>query len=314
MHAVLGMPTAPEIRPSGHCFSPFDCEFWKRCTANKPSDWIFYLPHLNATTFTELDGNGIESMRDIPSDFSLTPAQQRVVDAVVSGQEYISDDLGDALVHLGPPAAYLDFETFSPAVPLYAGTSPYQRIPFQWSIHHDDGVGDVRHFEFLANGDVDPRREFAETLLHAIDRASGPIIVYSPFEASVVHDLAAFLPDLSGSLLAVIDRVCDLLPIVRTHVAHPGFLGSYSMKAVAPALVLGFGYGDLDGIADGNDARTRQHQRWTGEAEEGWDGSNSHLSRVAKRPPNPALRRGGRQIADLPPSSPLLIFRHYSGP
>ena len=105
----------------------------------------------------------------------------------VSGQEYISDDLGDALAPLGPPAAYLDFETFSPAVPLYAGTSPYQRIPFQWSIHHDDGVGDVRHFEFLANGDVDPRREFAETLLQAIDRASGPIIVYSPFEASVLR-------------------------------------------------------------------------------------------------------------------------------
>ena len=103
MHAILGMPTAPEIRPSGHCFSPFECEFWTRCTASKPSDWIFYLPRLNATTFAELDGNGIESMRDIPSELSLTPGQQRVVDAVVSGQEYISDDLGDALVPLGPP-------------------------------------------------------------------------------------------------------------------------------------------------------------------------------------------------------------------
>ena len=60
MHAVLGMSTAPEIRPGGHCFSPFECEFWTRCTANKPSDWIFYLPRLNATTFAELDANGIE--------------------------------------------------------------------------------------------------------------------------------------------------------------------------------------------------------------------------------------------------------------
>ena len=254
MHAVLAMPTAPEIRPSGHCFSPFECEFWTRCTANKPSDWVFYLPRLNATTFAELDGNGIELMRDIPSDFSLTPGQQRVVDAVVSGREYISDELSNALAPLGPPATYLDFETFSPAIPLYAGTSPYQRIPFQWSIHHDDGVGDVRHFEFLANGHVDPRPDFAETLLHAIDRVSGPIIVYSPFEASVLNDLAAFLPDLSQSLLAVIDRVCDLLPIVRAHVANPRFLGSYSIKTVAPALVPGFGYGDLDGIAVGNDA------------------------------------------------------------
>jgi hypothetical protein len=43
-------------------------------------------------------------------------------------------------------------------------------------------------------------------------------------------------------------------PIVRAHVTNPRFLGSYSIKTVAPALVPGFSYGDLDGIADGNDA------------------------------------------------------------
>jgi len=33
------------------------------------------------------------------------------------------------------------FETFSPAIPIYINTRPYQRIPFQWSFHHDDGTG-----------------------------------------------------------------------------------------------------------------------------------------------------------------------------
>jgi predicted RecB family nuclease len=254
MHAILAMPIAPEIRPSGHCFSPFSCEFWDRCTADKPADWVINLPRLKAAMFAELDANGVESMRDIPPDFPLTPGQRRVMDAVVSGLEFISDELPDALIPLGPPASYLDFETFSPAVPLYVGTRPYQRIPFQWSLHHDDGAGDVRHFEFLADGDVDPRREFAETLIEAINRTTGPIIVYSPFEATVLRDLAGLWPDLSERLLGVIDRICDLLPILRTHVTHPEFLGSYSIKAVAPALVPGFTYDDLDGVADGNDA------------------------------------------------------------
>lgn len=254
MHAILGMSAAPEVQPSGHCFSPFPCEFWDRCTADKPSDWIIYLPRLRATAFAELVANGIESMRDIPPDFPLTAGQRRVLDAVVSGQEFISDELPEALTALGPPASYLDFETFSPAIPLHARTSPYQRIPFQWSIHHDDGAGEVRHFEFLANGDVDPRREFAETLIEAINRTIGPIVVYSPFEATVVHALATFLPDLSSSLVAAIDRMVDLLPIIRRHVTHPEFLGSNSIKAVAPALVPGFNYDDLDDVADGNDA------------------------------------------------------------
>lgn len=38
--------------------------------------------------------------------------------------------------------------------------------------------------------------------------------------------LAGFLPDLFERLFAVVDRIVDLLPIVRTHIAHPGFLGS----------------------------------------------------------------------------------------
>lgn len=254
MHAILALPVAPEIRPSGHCFSPFPCEFWDRCTADRPDDWIFYLPRLKAARFGELDADGIESMRDIPVNFALTPGQRRVVDAVVSGQELISDDLCDALVPLGPSASYLDFETFSPATPLYPGTRPYQRIPFQWSVHHDDGAGDIRHSEFLADGGVDPRRDVAENLLQVIEQFPGPIIVYSGFEASVLRDLAGFLPDLSERLFALIDRISDLLPILRTHVSHPEFLGSYSIKAVAPALVPGFSYDDLDGVVDGSDA------------------------------------------------------------
>ena len=256
MHAILNAPGAPEIRPSSHCFSPFPCEFWERCTAGKPEDWVFHLPHLRAKAFAELETNGIISMRDIPTEFPLTRAQRRLVDAVQSSREFISPELGDALAVLGPPATYLDFETFSPALPQYAGTSPYQRTPFQWSIHYDKGEGEIRHTEFLAAGDVDPRREFTKTLLEATGGTVGPIIVYSGFEASVLRELAALFPDLSGRIWSVVDRLQDLLPIIRRYVSHPDLLGSYSIKAVAPALVPGFTYEDLDGVADGNDAST----------------------------------------------------------
>jgi hypothetical protein len=254
MHSVLGLPDAPQIHPDGHCFSPFECEFWGRCTASKPLDWIFHLPHLKHTTLALLDAQGIESMREIPPDFPLTVPQRRTVEAVTSGRTFVSDDLGEALGPLGPPASYLDFETFSPAIPLYVGTSPYQRIPFQWSMHRDDGDSRLSHFEFLAEGDVDPRRQFAETLIDTIERTPGPVIVYSQFEASVLRELSSCLPDLSAKLLAVINQICDLLPVVRRNVVHPSFLGSYSIKAVAPALNPTFRYDDLDGVADGGDA------------------------------------------------------------
>lgn len=161
MHAILCLAGAPEVRPSCHCFSPYECEFWARCTANKPSGWVFYLPRMRATTLVQIHEAGIELIRDIPRDFALTPGQQRVVDVMILGREFISEELLDALAPLVAPTSYLDFETFSPAIPLYPGTSPYQRLPFQWSMHFDDGAGNVTRFEFLADSSTDPRRQFA---------------------------------------------------------------------------------------------------------------------------------------------------------
>jgi len=30
---VLSLSSAPDIAPSGHCFKPYECEFWKHCSA-----------------------------------------------------------------------------------------------------------------------------------------------------------------------------------------------------------------------------------------------------------------------------------------
>ena len=41
-------------------------------------------------------------------------------------------------------------------------------------------------------------------------------------------------------------RLWDLLPVVRNHLYHPDFLGSFSIKNVLPALVDDAGYDDLE--------------------------------------------------------------------
>jgi hypothetical protein len=175
-----------------------------------------------------------------------------VVNAAKSGNVYRSPELAKELTAVAPPVSYLDFETFNPAIPLYPNTSPYERIPFQWSLHHDGGEGLLAHAEFLAGGEMDPRREFAATLLAAVERFLGPITVWSSFEAGVIQELSGLFPDLADRLAAVLDRIVDLLPIVRNHVAHPAFRGSYALKSVAPAIAPEIVY-DGD-ITDGGEA------------------------------------------------------------
>jgi predicted RecB family nuclease len=253
MHQVLCSTETPEIRASRHCFRPHDCEFWQRCSSQKPQDWVFYIPRLSSADFDKLEGSGVVSMKDVPTDFPLIPKQKRVVDAAKSGQVYRSPKLVKMLPLLAPPTSYLDFETFSPAIPIYPNTRPYQRIPFQWSWHYDDGSGSLVHADFLAKGETDPRREFSETLLKVSERFSGAIMAWSNFETRVIRDMAELYPDLAERLIAVLYRIVDLLRVVRDHIAHPDFYGSYSMKAVAPAVAHEVDYDDLD-IADGGAA------------------------------------------------------------
>jgi len=127
-------------------------------------------------------------------------------------------------------------------------------VPFQWSLHRVDGYGAIEHREFLADGRVDPRPAFVESLVAALSGSSDPIAVYSGFEDGVLGDLATVVPARADELSALRARLVDLLRIVRRHVYHPAFGGLYSVKVVAPALVPGFGYDDLTEIADGHAA------------------------------------------------------------
>jgi len=69
-------------------------------------------------------------MKDVPDNFALNSKQQRVVYVAKSGKAYRSPELAKLLPLLAPPASYLDFETFSPAIPIYVNTRPYHEFRF----------------------------------------------------------------------------------------------------------------------------------------------------------------------------------------
>ena len=251
MRTCLQQDTPPLIEPGDHCRTPYSCEFWDLCTADKPPDWIAHLPRLASARKQELEALGVHAISAIPPGFPLTPRQAIIRDATASGQPYVAPGLAGLLRQFGPPACYLDFEAMMPPVPLYEGTRPYQTLPFQWSLHTVAADGTLTHTAFLANGTDDPRRAFAETLVATLDGSGLPVVVYSPYEQTRLRELARQMPDLAAFLETIIGRLVDLLPVVRGAVYLPASRFSNSIKAVAPALAPGFGYDDLPGIADG---------------------------------------------------------------
>ena len=152
----------------------------------------------------------------------------------------------------GAPHYFLDFETTNAAVPIWKGTRPYQQIPFQFSLHTLQTDDTLDQETFLDLSGDDPRRPLAESLVRTCGKAGPVFAYYAPFEKRVIRDLANQFPDLSKQLESIIDRIEDLLPIARNYYYHPSQRGSWSIKAVLPAVCPDLNYSDLEGVQDGN--------------------------------------------------------------
>ena len=174
-----------------------------------------------------------------------------MIEITESGQPWFSEELANELAVAAPPVWALDFEAIGPAIPFFEGTKPYQALAFQWSLHRLAADGEVEHFEYLASGREDPRSGVARALIEVLGQDDAPVLAYSGYEKRCLKNMAAHLPELAGELEAIVDRLVDLLEIVRAHVYHPDLLGSFSIKKVGPAFAPDVSYADLSGVADG---------------------------------------------------------------
>jgi len=171
----------------------------------------------------------------------------------VAGQPELRAVAADELRTLDWPRYYFDFETVGFSVPIWAGTRPYQALPFQWSCHVEYQDGSDAHHEFLADGTDPPMRDCAGTLIEALGD-SGPIFVYTGYEDGVLKNLASWFPELADSLEAIRDRLFDLHPITKENYYHPDMLGSWSLKKVLPTVAPDLSHHELDMVREGAQA------------------------------------------------------------
>jgi len=252
-HRILTLGTPPEVEPGDRCKSPYDCEFFDLCNPEIPDHYVENLPGIRKQVIKRLLDQGIKLIQDIPSDFGLNGLQRRACLCVQKDEPYFGKELSSELKKLKYPLYFMDFETYDPAIPRYAGMRPFDPIPFQWSVHVQRKPGsDLEHYEFLAENANDPRKAFIETLLKVLEeqRGKGHIVVYTSFESSRLNELAGWFPDYAHRIEKVKARLWDLHPLVKNYVYHPEFYGSFSLKDVLPALVPHMTYEGMD-VADG---------------------------------------------------------------
>jgi len=247
--AVINGPI-PEVEPGPHCSTPTECPFWRRCWPDPPEHYIGELYRVRPEKLAELEARGARTIGEIPDGEDLTDIQARQHAAVCSGDVIVEPGLSAALDFAGP-IGFLDFETISPAIPVWNGCRPFDAVPVQLSVHIEQPDGAVTHHGWIAQGSQDPRPALVEDLLESTKAAGTVLCWHAPFEIARIRELAEALPEHAEALADLEGRIVDLLPIVRGHVYHPDFHGSFSLKQVLPALLPELGYADLE-ISEGS--------------------------------------------------------------
>ena len=258
---ILSKDVEPDIDIGPHCSDPYNCDAWEYCWRKQrgiPEYSVFDISRLRSDKKFELYKNGVVKFEDIKELDKFNASQQIQIRSELSGEQIIDKEaIKEFLDTLSYPLYHLDFETFQQAVPEFIGLSPYEQIPFQFSIHKDDGRGNLEHFEFLAEVGADPRYELALNLIKFIPQDACVLAYNMSFEKKVIRRLAEIYPQISNELMAIHDNIKDLMvPFAIKSYYHPKMQGSYSIKYVLPALVPEFesAYKDLNLIHHGGEA------------------------------------------------------------
>ncbi len=241
----------PVIGIGPHCYDPYECDFKGHCWRDLPKDSIFDIRGRLNNKYS-LYEQGVTSMYEVSPEF-LSVTQSMQIEANRTKQIFYDHRaVNGFLKNFWYPIYFLDFETFMTAIPTFDGIRPYQQIPFQYSLHYiEHEGGDLKHHEFLARPNTDPREELINKLIIEIPDNACVVAYNKSFEIGVLKILAEQYPQHKKQIDEIIENMKDLMePFRRKEIYHWQQNGSYSLKEVLPAMLPEFSYDNLD-VRDG---------------------------------------------------------------
>lgn len=254
---TISLKQSPEVSIGQHCIKPYECEMKPVCWKHLPPDNILTLGGFSRSKSFELTDKGILDICEIVDTSELNANQLTQWKCRRDGvPHYDQKAIQSFLNTLTFPLYLIDFETVGSAIPLFDQVSPYQHVPFQFSVHEwKSWEAEPKHQSFLASDQVDPRPKFLKMLKKTLGK-KGSIVAYNmPFELDRLKESVKVYSEYAEWLDGIRKRAVDLYtPFKKFQYYNPKQKGSASVKHVYSALT-GKSYEGME-IADGGTAST----------------------------------------------------------
>ena len=217
---------------------------------------------LSKRKLVEMIDSGILHPHEVPEEIELSEIQKNQIWTLIHDRTILSkEEIANELEKLEFPLYFLDYETFPAAVPRFSDYSPYQQIPFQYSLHilrsPDAKPG---HYDFLYTKSGDPSEELAKSLMSHIGEKGSVIVWHKSFECSRNTEIGERVPESKKFFESVNDRTYDLEDIFKKqYYVHKDFRGSSSIKKILPVMAPALTYSELE-IKEGGTAAESWNQ------------------------------------------------------
>jgi len=242
------------------CFAPYECPFFKYCTKHIPKNNVFSIANMRTSQKIKLYKENMYTYESLLESHINPKYKQQIEYELYDKKPYINKEkIKEFIDTLTYPLYFLDFETYQMPIPLYDNITPYEQIPFQYSIHYlEKEDGTLNHKEYLAESGIDSRRILVEKLVNDIPINTCVLAYNMSFEKTVIKKLAENYPDLKEHLMNIYDNIKDLMiPFRNRYYYTKDMHGSYSIKYVLPALFPNdesLNYQNLELIHNGSEA------------------------------------------------------------
>jgi len=232
---VLQTQNVPNTTIGPYCES--DCSFKDHCWNHIPKPSVFDIPNCRHR-WKHFEEGRIDVHHLSETDFQSS-THLRVLKCYQEDQSFFDKELAQELLEEWKyPLSYFDIEAIAYPIPRYPNSRPYQNLPFQFSCHvQHNQSSELEHHEFLHDENNDPRLAFIIKMLDVIPPSGSIVVYHQTYEISRFKELARDFAEYAEAINALIPRVVDLKKVIMDTVYYPEFLGSYSIKTVAPVLL-----------------------------------------------------------------------------
>lgn len=261
--ATLAAKVIPIASIGKQCKKPHECPFADTCKKlepDPPKHPLTLLPEIGGKALAKkLAAAGYSSLLEpepsllVGCNPQKTELYRRIQTAHKQGKAILSPQAREVIDAIPYPRYFLDFEGIDLPIPVWEGVRPYEQLPFQFSLHIQRvPMGTFEHVSFLDLSGADPSVGCIDALLNAIADDGGAILVYfATYERGRLEELGKRHPAHAAAMAGMVERLVDLLPIVKEFYYHPDMEGSFSIKKVLKAMAPKLDYGKLEEVQEG---------------------------------------------------------------